>query len=488
MDYEKLGLKCGIEIHKQLDTKHKLFCSCVPRLSDMPVFDIRRKLRAVAGELGDIDAAALHEVLKSREFFYKAYPEETCLVEMDSEPPHELNREALDTVLQIALMLNCEIPDEIHIMRKTVIDGSNTSGFQRTAIVGMNGWIETGFGRVGIDNVSIEEESSQILDRKKGCVVYGLDRLGIPLVEIGTASDIKAPEQAKEVAEKLGMMLKSTGKVKAGLGTIRQDLNVSIKGGSRVEIKGVQELKMIPKIIEMEVGRQKGLVERGEEVTKDVRRALPGGETEFLRPLPGAARLYPETDMPPIRVERKGLEGIRKAIPETLDMKAARLVKQYRISEEVVKQLVGSGRAGLFEEVVKMGTDPGIVSRTLTATLKELGREGVKVDILTDYRIMDIFSAFKKKRVKDIPKEALVNILKELASRPGQDIGKLIEKAEGLSEAELRKVIKGVIEKNRQALKSPRPEKALMGLVMREVRGKAPGSLVMKVLMEEIRK
>src|SRR3989344_7277801 len=140
-------------------------------------------------------------------------------------------------------MLNSEIPDEIHVMRKSVVDGSNTSGFQRTAIVGLNGFIETSFGKVGITNVSLEEDSCQIVGKEGNKIIYGLDRLGIPLIEIGTAADIKTPEQAKEAAEKLGFIIRSTGAVKRGLGTIRQDLNLSVVGGNRVEIKGAQDLK-----------------------------------------------------------------------------------------------------------------------------------------------------------------------------------------------------------------------------------------------------
>ncbi|MFH1445532.1 MAG: Glu-tRNA(Gln) amidotransferase GatDE subunit E, partial [Nanoarchaeota archaeon] len=138
LNYKELGLKCGLEIHQQLSS-HKLFCNCDSQMLQQPKDEIFRKQRAVAGELGDVDAAALHEVLKNKEFHYKIYPEESCLVEADEEPIHDMNRDALEIGLKIALMLNCEIPEEIHVMRKQVIDGSNTSGFQRTAIIGLNG-------------------------------------------------------------------------------------------------------------------------------------------------------------------------------------------------------------------------------------------------------------------------------------------------------------------------------------------------------------
>ncbi|MCD6399135.1 MAG: Glu-tRNA(Gln) amidotransferase subunit GatE [Candidatus Aenigmarchaeota archaeon] len=263
-----LGFKAGIEIHQRLDT-HKLFCHCKSRISEEePVIEIKRQLRPVAGEMGEVDRAALFEALRKRKFHYLGYQEESCLVEADEEPPHDVNQEALKVAIQIAKMLHCEIPDEMHFMRKTVIDGSNTAGFQRTAIIGLNGYLETSLGRVGVTNVCLEEEAAQIIEKRDNEVVYGLDRLGIPLVEIGTAPDIKSPKHAREVAEKIGTMLRETGKVQRGIGTIRQDINVSIRGGARIEIKGFQELKAIEKVIEGEVERQKKLLKIRDELKK----------------------------------------------------------------------------------------------------------------------------------------------------------------------------------------------------------------------------
>ncbi len=262
LDYSSLGLICGIEIHQQLDTATKLFCGCPTRIRESADsnFEFFRYLRPARSELGEIDRAALEEVLVSRRFLYKTY-DTTCLVEADEEPPSEINPEALEISLVIAKLLRMKIVDELHTMRKTVIDGSNTSGFQRTAYVGSNGYIETSQGRVGIGILCLEEEAARIIDDRGDELIYSLDRLGIPLVEIGTAPDIISPAHAREVAQHLGMILRSTGRVKRGLGTIRQDVNVSIKGGARVEVKGVQELNLIDKIVELEVLRQVRLLE-----------------------------------------------------------------------------------------------------------------------------------------------------------------------------------------------------------------------------------
>ncbi|QQG40301.1 MAG: Glu-tRNA(Gln) amidotransferase subunit GatE [Candidatus Aenigmatarchaeota archaeon] len=288
-DYEKLGLKVGIEIHQRLRTR-KLFCDCTPTNGE-PLANIHRKLRASAGELGMIDPAALYEQMRGREFNYSTYKDASCLVEMDEEPPHAVNADALRAALQVAKMLACEIPDELHVMRKTVVDGSNTSGFQRTMVVGLGGSLKTSFGDVRIEGLSLEEESSQILERTERGVKYGLDRLGIPLVEIGTAPDAHTPAQAKEVAEALGMLLRSTGLVQRGIGTIRQDVNVSIRGGARVEIKGFQDLSMLDALVRNEAERQYSLLGMAEDLrnraasassAKDVTRVFSATQNRII--------------------------------------------------------------------------------------------------------------------------------------------------------------------------------------------------------------
>jgi len=194
---------------------------------------------------------------------------EITVLLMDEEPPHRMNDQALDTALTFARMVDAEVPREIQVMRKMVVDGSNTSGFQRTSMVGLDGGIETESGQVDIEDIELEEESAGINRRTDTEAVYDLSRLGVPLIEVGTDASIKNPEHAKEVAEEIGMLLRSTGNARRGIGTIRQDVNVSIQGGARVEIKGFQDVKNIDTLIENEVRRQKNLIELGEELEKD---------------------------------------------------------------------------------------------------------------------------------------------------------------------------------------------------------------------------
>lgn len=257
-------LTSGLEIHQQLEGQ-KLFCSCPTDVrNDDAHFTVSRRLHAAEGETGKVDIAAAHEKKKDKLFTYQGYNDTTCLVELDEEPPHPVNKQALHIALTMCHMLSCQVVDRIQFMRKTVVDGSNTSGFQRTGLIGRNGFLEVDGKRIGIQSVCLEEDSCMIHSRNESGDIYNLSRLGIPLVEIATDPDITDPTQAKDVAAKLGMILRSIDGVKRGLGTIRQDLNVSIPGGTRVEIKGAQDLKMIPTCVEFEMKRQEHLIALGD--------------------------------------------------------------------------------------------------------------------------------------------------------------------------------------------------------------------------------
>jgi len=266
IDWNSIELRVGLEVHQQIESRRKLFCNCPPIFSEKYAYKIERKLRPSMSELGEIDPAALFEWRKGKKYIYEVPIDSACLVECDEEPPHSLDLEALKVGLAIAQYFNSFIPDEIVVMRKTVIDGSNTSGFQRTAIVALGGRLVYEGGEIGIQTIAIEEDASRKVMEGIDYTTYSLDRLGIPLIEISTAPDIKTPEQAEEVAFLIGQALRLTGKVKRGLGTIRQDLNISIRGGSKIEVKGVQKLELIPKIVRNEAMRQLNLMKIKEEL------------------------------------------------------------------------------------------------------------------------------------------------------------------------------------------------------------------------------
>ncbi|MFT4312197.1 MAG: Glu-tRNA(Gln) amidotransferase subunit GatE [Candidatus Woesearchaeota archaeon] len=268
LDYKKLNLICGIEIHQQLDGE-KLFCSSPTIIrDDTPDYTVTRTLRAVVGETGEIDVAAAAEMEKKKAFTYQGYADTIGLVELDEEPPHPVNQKAVTTAVQIASMLKSDIVDEVQVMRKTVVDGSNTSGFQRTALVGMDGVLTLEGGeQIRIESVVLEEDACKRVKETPQTVVYNLSRLGIPLIEIATGPDMKTPAQVQQAAQTLGMYLRSTGAVKRGLGTIRQDVNISILGGNRVEIKGAQDLQLLPTLVDYEIIRQLAILDLPKQFT-----------------------------------------------------------------------------------------------------------------------------------------------------------------------------------------------------------------------------
>jgi len=617
MNYRDLGFKAGLEIHQQLDTK-KLFCSCPSELSEEGDFRFERFLRPTQSELGELDRAALAEAEKRRRFLYISSNKSSCLVEGDEEPPHEMNGEALEIGLKVALMMNARIVDEIHVMRKIVIDGSNTSGFQRTALIALNGKVKD----VGIKTIAIEEDAARKLEEGKDFVKYSIDRLGIPLIEVATSAEIRDPKHAREIAEYIGSIFKAVGKCKRTLGSIRQDINVSIRGGARVEIKGVQYLSSIERVAEKEVLRQLDLIEiakilkdrgvkeediegeklkdvtdllrdcesklvrRGlkegkkvfgirlpgfggllrredsrlgrelavharirsgikglihsdelpgygidekhvkrlkeffgvgekdafvifvenEEIVKravaavkerakqalkgvpeEVRRALPDDSTEYMRPLPGAARMYPETDIPPVRITKDYIERLKRELPEEPEKMIARISRTYGLSVEQARQLFHSGYVREFECLAeKFPNLSGTIAKTFLNTIPELEREGMDLGWINVDVLLEIFSNLDKGR---FAKEAIPDILREMSEKKIA-LEDVIKKFGGINIEEVREFIRKVVSERIDFIKE-RGMSALspiMGVVMKELRGKVDGRVVSEILREEIEK
>jgi len=622
-DYNELGLKAGLEIHQQIDSKEKLFCRCptmIKYIGDSD-FEFFRYLRATESEMGEKDRAAVEQTKIRKKFIYKAY-DTTCLIENDEEPPRELNQEALDISLEVAKLFHMKPVDQMHVMRKIVVDGSNTSGFQRTAFLANNGYIETSEGLCGIESLCIEEEAAQKIEEIEDSIVYSLDRLGIPLVEIATAPDIKSPSHARQVAEQIGMILRSTGKVKRGLGTIRQDVNISIAKGARVEIKGVQSLDLIEDIIRREVERQlnlllirqellerkafvceeiydvtelfidtkakvlqkfvkkgvilaarlrkfKGLIGREvqpgrrlgtelsdraktagvggifhtdelpkygitekevytvrntifackddviilvaeeskkarlaiesvitrarevvEGIPEETRRALPDGNTAYMRPLPGAGRMYPETDVPQIKISQEYFDAIE--IPELLTDRAKRFVSDSGLNKELAEKIAYSRYLPLFENLIGIyskdsNVNSTMIARTLVGIVPEIRRNGVETDKLRDYHFKGLFTAISK---QEIAKEAIQDILTALAKEPELTTQEVISKL-GLSIFDPEKVenfIKKMVREKGDFIKDKGSAALgpLMGIVMKEYRGTLDGKILSQMLKKEI--
>jgi len=616
LNYEKLGLKMGLEIHQQLNTDEKLFCACECNLTDKePEFKVLRNLRPTQSELGKIDRAAFEEARRKLNFIYEAYNHETCLVEADEEPPHPLNLDALEISLIMATLLNMHIVDEFHIMRKQVIDGSNTGGFQRTGLVATEGFLETEYGKVVIENLCLEEDAARRVGHEKGKVTFRLDRLGIPLVEITTDPSMKHPEQVREVAYQIGQILRST-KVKRGLGTIRQDLNISISEGARVEIKGVQDLDLMPKMVENEVKRQINLIKIRDElkdrnaivddnlydvgeilsnteskiiskaqsvyaiklngfkgligieiqpgrrfgtelagyakkmgvsglfhtdelpaygikedeveavkefigaeetdafilvadneekvinalqevqrrakmamegVPEETRKVTPEGNTEYLRPLPTASRMYVETDIPAIGILKEQINDIKSNLPELPEEKKERIMKEYDLSEDLAKQLVRTDKAINFENIKKeTNADSTTLASALAYTLKELRRDGCDIEKLNDHIMVETFKLLVRGKIsKDAINPILENICK--GSNSPHEAAKSLNLMM-LSAEDVENIINELVSSNKEMIeeRGMGAMGPLMGKAMGKLKGKADGKLVNKLLKDKI--
>jgi len=473
MDYEELGLKIGLECHQQLET-HKLFCNC-PSITNTDKVDykIKRKLKSSLSELGKIDIAAKYEELKNKTFIYEVNKDTSCFVELDEEPPNELNKEALKVALQVALLFNSKIVDEIYIMRKIVIDGSNVSSFQRTCLIAANGSINTSKGPVGISTICLEEESAKKIKEENNEVTYNLDRLGIPLIEVSTDANIKDPEHAKEVASLIGMVLRSTGKAKRGLGTIRQDVNVSIKGHPRVELKGFQDLRAIPKTIDNEIKRQIECLKSRKEIKPEVRKVESNFNSTFLRPMPGSSRMYPESDIKPIRITKDMISQIK--IPELLTERAVNIEKKYNLDQKLSREII-SLNIPFDYYLEKYKLNPSLIAELLIETPKEIkARFNINPEKLTQKDFDFVFKALEEKKIN---REAAKDILLDISQEKHIDLNKYKQ----ADNKEIENRLKEIINENKNASFS-----ALMGIIMAEFRGKISGKEVSNLLKKLIK-
>ncbi len=620
-NYEELGLMMGLEIHQQLDSETKLFCRCPNSLTDkQPEGKLYRRLRPTQSELGEIDRAAYEESQRNLQFIYETYNHHTCLVEADEEPPAPLNQEAVDISIILASLMNMKVVDEFHTMRKQVIDGSNTSGFQRTGILATDGYVETEYGNVTIETLGLEEDAARRIGEDEGKIIFRLDRLGIPLAEITTSPDMHHPLQVREVAYQLGQILRST-RVKRGLGTIRQDLNISIREGARIEVKGVQDLDLMPTIVENEVERQLNLISIAEElnnrgavveeeihdvtdifedtqskvvlstleednshvlaivlrgfdgligrevqpgrrlgtefsehgkkmgvsglfhtdelpaygitqsevdsvkkrlkledndafilvsggyekaynalqevikrakqsldgVPEETRRAMDNGNTEYLRPLPTASRMYVETDIPTEIIDPERVAKIASDLPELPVVKQARIQEEYNLSEDLSEQLVHDNNADLFEDICKTlpGMDSTKVASDIAYTIKDLRRDNLDTSKLTRDVLIEIFKLVDDNVIAAANTEV---VLKDACNSitPQESVKK--NNLEKLSDNVIEEGIKEIIEENKDMIMDRKMGAMgpLMGKAMAKFKGKADGKIVSSIIQKEI--
>jgi len=624
---DEIGLKVGLEIHQQLDTGKKLFCNCRSVEDDEYTDKFSRKLRATKSELGKIDPAALFEDTKSKTIVYYANPNSSCLVEKDEEPPHDLDHDAKDTALLIGSALDSNIFSEIHVMRKTVVDGSNTSGFQRTMLIAQGGHVEVEGKQVGVQSICLEEDAAKIIKDEDNKRFFSLDRLGVPLVEIALEPVSDSPKTVRNIALSLGRLLRVTKRVARGIGTIRQDVNISIDGGGIIEVKGVQQLDQLEKIIEFEATRQHGLkiisdkikekeialeainkisdvfpvtellkdcnskiikdslqnknqikairmkkfggligfepypdIRLGKEIGQlvrffgiggvfhsdelpnygiddsdiykirnlltldendafliiagnipsldfavesiinrindarngppaETRAATTTGETVFLRPRPGASRMYPETDIPTIQITKDEIDLAKSKVPKPWAESLLDIQNKYKINAQLSEQIFDSEYFTLFEKICGDGkSSPNFVASVLCSTITNLQRKGLNAKLLKPDEISNTFELLKK---KEITKESIEIVFEQIMSGKVLTALDAVEKASitQLSQSDLEKILDEIIEKNYDKIKEDgmRSVSAIMGVVMKEVRGKTSGSLVNELTTKKIK-
>ena len=621
LEIDKIGLKVGLEIHQQLSTNKKLFCNCSSNETDEFTFKFSRKLRASKSELGKYDPAAIFESIKSKRMTYYSNPSSCCLVEQDEEPPHDLNPDAKNTALLIASSLKSNIFSEIYPMRKMVIDGSNTSGFQRTMLVSQGGYLDVEGQKIGIQSICLEEDAAKLLADRETERDFSLERLGIPLVEIALEPVSAGPSEMRKIALTLGRLLRTTKKVARGLGSIRQDVNVSVAGGGVVEVKGVQQLDQLEKVVEYEAKRQHGLILISEKLKKiklekissneifditelmknckskiiqktlkdnsiikaikiknfsgmfsyspyedirlgkeigqlvrffgiggvfhldelpnygieqsdveniknflkidvndsfliiagqdskidyaidsiinriyDARGGVPAetrmatqtGNTVFLRPRPGASRMYPETDIPPIIVTSDEIKFAEKNIPKLWDESLSDLQKKYQLNFQLAEQMFDSEYEDLFEKIcADKSCSTNLVASLLVQTIPNLKRKGLDATLLKHENIIKAFESLNKNKIQ---KESIEKIFEATMSGISFEEALQKEESDQIDDNELEKICDIVIKENSNIIddQGTRAIGPLMGIVMKTTRGKASGGKINQLLQKKI--
>ncbi len=624
LDFQKIGFKSGLEVHVQINTEKKLFCRC-PAGKYTSTFhsEILRHMRPTLSELGEYDRTALMEFKTKKNIVYRLNRESVCTYEMDDTPPFLINQDALDIAIEMALLLNCKMAGELHVIRKQYLDGSIPTGFQRTAIVGLDGELTHRNKKIRVIQLAIEEDSCREISDKGHKIVFTTDRLSIPLIEIVTQPDMKTPKEVADVGESIRKLTRTTGHYRRGPGTARQDLNVSINGGRRVEIKGVPSVKLLEILSHREALRQKSLLEirdilskkgikksqmkpsffdvkevfihsnedfmhkhvkkngkikaavlpglrkilgyevqpgrvfadeiegrvrviacidknpvflhngeienknehniNWEAIRKDIdgkqndgiiivwgsdedtrtamkeieirvlelfdgippetRQVLPDGNTDFERILPGADRMYPDTDSAPFPITDERIKKINEELPDT-SWEKIREYQEMGLDEGTINVLLYRNRHKIFDRLTgELKIDPKLTGRVLSGTVTWLSRKGHQVEELTENVFVSFFKLFNKKQ---FTKEIIPRLLTDMLVNSGCSIEKSLKnlKIVPVKEDQIRKLIeKSLIKSDRNNFSDIyKYKRFIIGKIMQDARGKIDGKRVKELL------
>ena len=624
-DYDRIGFMSGLEVHQQLKTREKLFCHCPAahyQKDDEYDAEVIRHMRPTLSELGEYDGTALMEFKTRKEIVYRIKNETTCTYEVDDTPPFPLNREALEIAIEISLLKKLNLVGEVHITRKQYLDGSIPTGFQRTAIIGVEGEIELPHKKIRLIQLSIEEDSCREISDVGHTRIYKTDRLGMPLIETVTYPDMVNPQEVAQACQFIRFLNRSTGKVFTGIGAARQDVNVSCRGGTRVEIKGVSKIRYIPALTHNESFRQwallnirdlllkrikktdqwqilskqldpdylelkprfarqirengwhvygiglpkfqgmlshftqpgqvfaneisdrlkviaciekpnmdhneslkpmldeaqwaairKQLAARNEDallvfwgpeedmataletieercrmamkgVPNETRKALPDGTTLFERVLPGADRMYPDTDSAPIPLEDDYIESLRKNIPhEAID--AWKQMQKWKIPEDTYEYILKKNLFTLLETiVVDLNENPVFAGTLLGHKLKYV--EG-QYTPSAEFRFEQIADLIRTIRAKKLDMAIIDRLLPLVYQHPKMDFESLLisMRYKPTSREEILEDIPFLMKKF-TAFKPNTGEEALARWLMGQLRVKAPGNINLAGLRQAI--
>ena len=627
-DYASLGLQVGLEVHQQLLTRRKLFCRC-PAGQYTQDYDaeILRHMRPTLSEMGEYDGTALMEKKTRKNIYYRIHHSTVCTYEFDDTPPFFLDEEALDIALELALLLRLNMVSELHIARKQYLDGSIPTGFQRTTIVGVDGWIPYGDRKIRIKQLGLEEDACREVSDIGHERIYLTDRLGMPLSETVTYPDMRTPQEAAEVGQIIRWLSRSTGRVRRGYGAARQDVNVSVTGGTRIEIKGVPQLWRIPRLVYNEARRQVSLLairdelrrrgvtpesfaaadrdvtglmskvryepirqaldegrrvravvlrgfagllqtdiqehtsfakefsdrvrviacltklpnlvhsdtaaealaardwqtlrrkleastedavvlvwgdetdtrtaaaeiiirarEATEGIPSDTRQGLEDGTNGFERVLPGAQRMYPDTDLPPIAVPAERLERLRAELPPFYWETEARL-RGLGLPDDVVIPLCISPRGGLFNRLVEeLDVDPRFAAVVLIQRCKAWQRAGLDPRQLTDEQFFAVFKAFAHKQLTRLGVLRSLEALLRADGAEREDSAAVLGTWAPVPMEQVRQRVAEVVEAAaEERFASPqRRHRALMGRVVQGWKGRVEGARVDQLLRERL--
>ena len=474
MEYETV---IGLEVHCQLKTKTKVWCSCnadydneVPNVSTCPV----------------------------------------CTGQPGALP--KLNEEVLNYAIKAALALDCKINGESQFDRKNYFYPDSPKDYQITQYFkpyAENGelHIVTNSGKetkVGIERIQIEEDTAKSIHTTSESLL-NFNRASIPLIEIISKPEIKNAEEAYAYLNTLKDRLKYTkvSDVSMELGSLRCDANVSVrkKGdtvlGTRTETKNLNSFKAVVRAIEYETNRQIEVIENGGRVVQETR--LWDEEQGVTRPMRSKEevmdyRYFPEPDLPKVIISEERLENVRKEMPEFADEKAKRFINEYKLSEKEAVILAGEPElAEYYEEIVMKSGEPKFSANwMLTEILRVLKEKntGIEKFSVSAENIAKLITLIKSNVISSkIAKEVFEILLSENKDP------EIIVKEKGLVQitdnSEIEKIVEQVLEENKQSVEDYRAGKSnalkyLVGQAMRLSKGKANPQMINELILEKL--